>query len=397
MPTTSAIILPLYVSHFTSNPVLIGLVPFLSTAGYLVPQLFVANVVERAPRKKFFPVNLGFFLQRVPIMLLAPTAYVLAGDHPTWALIVFLGLFAWHTFGSGLQIVGWQDMIAKIFPADRRGRFFGITNFIGNAAGIFGALAVPFILERYGFPLGYVVAFSIAAFLILLSWVALAMAREPASPTTGPRISQLDYLRSLPAILGRDRNFRMYLLAQIAFSLSGMAPGFLAVYAVQQWRLTDASASGFTLAMQIGLAAANLFFGFLADRRGHKLSLEISFVASALSLLLAIVAPDPWVFFAIFFLRGAVNAGTFISGISIVYEFTSEESRATYIGLSNTLPGISGSIAPLLGGWLAVVIGYPAMFVLSTLVGVMAWALMRYAVRDPRLKTTTQPQAAVDR
>ena len=189
----------------------------------------------------------------------------------------------------------------------------------------------------------------------------------------------------------------MYLLAQIAFSLSGMAPGFLAVYAVQQWRLTDASASGFTLAMQIGLAAANLFFGFLADRRGHKLSLEISFVASALSLLLAIVAPDPWVFFAIFFLRGAVNAGTFISGISIVYEFTSEESRATYIGLSNTLPGISGSIAPLLGGWLAVVIGYPAMFVLSTLVGVMAWALMRYAVRDPRLKTTTQPQAAVDR
>ena len=94
---SSAIILPLYVSHFTSNPVLIGLIPFLSTAGYLVPQLFVANVVERAPRKKFFPVNLGFFLQRVPIMLLAPTAYLLAGDHPTWALIVFLGLFVVFT------------------------------------------------------------------------------------------------------------------------------------------------------------------------------------------------------------------------------------------------------------------------------------------------------------
>ena len=75
---SSTVILPLYVSHFTNSPLLIGLIPFLSTAGYLVPQLFVANAVERAPRKKFFPVTLGFFLQRLPILLLAPAAYFLA-------------------------------------------------------------------------------------------------------------------------------------------------------------------------------------------------------------------------------------------------------------------------------------------------------------------------------
>ena len=57
---SSTIILPLYVRHFTDNPLLIGLIPFVATAGYLVPQLFSANAVERAPRKKFFPVTLGF-------------------------------------------------------------------------------------------------------------------------------------------------------------------------------------------------------------------------------------------------------------------------------------------------------------------------------------------------
>lgn len=377
-------ILPLYLSHFTQNPVLIGLIPFLATGGYLLPQLFVANAVERAPRKKFFPVNLGFFLQRVPMLLLPLTAYWLAGSQPAAALIVFLGLYTWHTFGSGIQTVGWQTMIAKIFPLEKRGKFFGITNFIGNGAGILGALAVPFILDRYGFPLGYVISFSIAAFLILMSWIALALAREPAVPSTNPPISQLEYLRSLPAILRQDRNFRLYLLAQIVFALSTMAPGFLAVYAVQQWRMSDAEASGFTLAMQIGLAAANLFFGFLADRRGHKLNLEICLALSVVSLVLAVSAPAPWLFFLIFFLRGAVNAGTFISGIAIVYEFTGEAKRATYIGLANTLPGISGSIAPLLGGWLAGIVGYPAMFVLSLVVGIAAWVLMRFAVRDPR-------------
>ena len=46
-------------------------------------------------------------------------------------------------------------------------------------------------------------------------------------------------------------------------------------------------------------------------------------------------------------------AGTFISGISIVYEFTGPENRPTYIGLANTIPGVAGSVAPLIGGWLA--------------------------------------------
>jgi hypothetical protein len=54
---SATVILPLYVSHFTANPLLIGLIPFLATAGVFLPQLFVANVVERAPSKKFFPVS----------------------------------------------------------------------------------------------------------------------------------------------------------------------------------------------------------------------------------------------------------------------------------------------------------------------------------------------------
>ncbi len=114
---SATIILPLYVSHFTNNPLLIGLIPFLATAGYLVPQLFTSNAVERAPRKKFFPVTLGFFLERVPIFLLAPTAYFLATSQPTFALAIFLVLYAWHTIGAGMIIVGWQDMIGKIIHA----------------------------------------------------------------------------------------------------------------------------------------------------------------------------------------------------------------------------------------------------------------------------------------
>ncbi len=105
---------------------------------------------------------------------------------------------------------------------------------------------------------------------------------------------------------------------------------------------------------------------------------------SVLSLVLAILAPSHWWFFPIFFLRGAVNACTFVSGISIVYEFTDAETRPTYIGLANTIPGVAGALAPLLGGWLVGTVSYQAMFTLSALLGVVSWLLLHLAVREPR-------------
>ena len=250
--------------------------------------------------------------------------------------------------------------------------------------GIVGALAVPLVLEKYPFPIGYVISFTLAAMLMFLSWVFIAMTREPAVYTSKARISQLDYLRSLPQVLRKDHNFSTYLLSQIIFSLSGMATGFLVVYTVQTWNLSDARAGGFTVALQIGLTLANLFFGFLSDRKGHKLSLEICMTLSVLSLILAIMAPSPWWFFPIFFLRGAINAGVFISGISIVYEFTEAENRPTYIGLSNTIPGIAGSLAPLIGGWLVGVINYQTMFIVSAILGLISLGLLHFAVKEPR-------------
>jgi len=391
----SAVILPLFVSHFTKSPLVIGLISFIGWGGVFLPQLFTANAVERAPRKKFFPVTLGFFLERLPLFLLPPAVYLLAIRQPILTLAIFFVLYGWHNIGAGVIVVGWQDLIAKIIPMERRGRFFGITNFIGNGTGILGALAVPFVLKNFTFPLGYVYSFTVTAILILLSWVFLSLTREPAVASSKPSVSQLDYLRSLPEILRRDRNFRLYLLSQIVFSLSGMATGFLVVFAVQTWKLPDAQASGFMIALQVGLALSNLFFGFLADRKGHKLSLEICWGLSTLALVLAILAPSPGWFFPIFFLRGAVNAGTFISSISIVFEFTEAENRPTYIGLANTIPGIAAAVAPLIGGWLAGVLNYRWMFILSAAIGAASWVVLRFTVREPRkLKVTAKSYQA---
>jgi len=298
--------------------------------------------------------------------------------------VLFFVLYTWHNLGAGLVAVGWQDMVAKVFPVEKRGRFFGVSNFLGNATGILGALAVPLVLDRYPFPLGYVYAFAATGGLMFLSWVFLSLTREPAVYSTKPAVSQLDYLRSLPDVLRSDRNFRTYLLAQILFALGWMANGFLAVYSAQTWNLPDAQAGAFLIALQVGKAPAYLVFGSLGDRKGHKRNIEICFVLCILLVALAITAPNPMWFYAIFFLVGAAQAGLYLSGSAIVYEFTSAENRPTYIGLANTIPGIATTIAPLIGGWLARAAGYRAMFVVSLAFAVASWALIHFGVREPR-------------
>jgi MFS family permease len=378
------IILPLYISHFTDNPLIIGLIPFIATAGFLLPQLFTSNFVERAPRKKFFPVNVGLFTERIPVFLLALSAALFAKDQPILALVLFLAIYTWYNFGAGMIVVGWQEMIAKIIPTRRRGRFIGITNFVGNAAGILGALAVPFVLEKFTFPQGYVYIFFTAAGLIFLSWCFLAMAREPVLNVQKPHISQLEYLRSLPEVVGHDKNFLRYLLFQIFYNLSGMAGGFLIVYSARHWNLPDSVAGIYGIVMQAGQACAYLLFGFLADRKGHRFNLEAAALINLVSFILPIFAPSPIWFYPIFFLRGVAFAAAFISSIAIVMEFTQPKNRPTYIGLANTIPGVAGSIAPLLGGWLATATGYPILFLLSAVIGLIAFVLVRWMVADPR-------------
>ena len=377
-------ILPVYITHFTRNPTFIGLFSFLGTAGILVPQLFTANLVERAPVKKVFPFNLGFLLERLPIFLFVPTSFLFAGSYPVLALTSFFILYTWHTHGAGSIMVGWQDMIAKIIPVQSRGKFFGISNSIGNVTGILGAATVAWLLARYPFPTGFVIAFCFASVFMLLSWIFLGLSREPRDPVRKPEVSSFEYFKALPAIIRSNHNFQNYLLTQIVSSTGAVGAGFLLVYAIQRWSVSDSQAASYSIAIMVTQSIANLLLGFLADRKGHKIVLEISILLSVVSFVIALVVSSPAWFYLVFALRGIVGGGVFVSSMALPLEFSEPKDRPTYIGLASTLPGMAGAVAPLIGGALAELTGYQPLFLASALITCVAFVLMRWTVKEPR-------------
>jgi MFS family permease len=381
---TTSTILPLYVNHFTDSKLLLGLISAIASGGWLLPQLLTANRVQQMPVKKVAPVVWGFFSERVPVMLLALSTWLFAAESPLLALAFFYLTIVWHTVGAGIVAVGWQDMIAKIIPRERRGRFFGVTNFSGTVTGLLGGIGAAWVLDNYDFPTGYVVSFSAAALLIFISWIFLTQTREPSRKSTLEPVSQREYWAGLPKVLRADRNFRHYILSRVTITLSGMAGGFVAVYAVERWALPDSRAGYFTTALLVGQAISYLLFGFLADRKGHKLVLELSVISGTLAIGLAWLASDPVWFYLAFALTGGSISGYVLSGVVIAFEFSPPDVRPTYIGLNNTITGMASIFAPLLGALLAHFIGYRGLFVVSFFVGIIAFALMHWWVREPR-------------
>ena len=382
-----ATILPLFISKLSSNLWPIALLAVIGQSSWYLPQLFAAGPTERLARNKPVVVNLGLFSERLPLWFL-PVAALVSLWSPTLALIIFFVAYAAHGLGAGAIGPAWADMLARIFPLDRRGRFFGITSFVGTGLGAIGAIFSGWLLGAFVFPMNFFYAFAIAAFFITISWFFIAMTREPAHvvPEAVKTQKSGQSMRKIRAIIYGDQNFRNYLIARLLSSFGNMAAGFVTVAAINRWYLADSSVGLFTAALLIGQTVGNLVAGFIADRHGHKLALQTGLVALIAAYLLAWWAPVPALYNLVFFLLG-ISAGVMIvSGILINLEFSRVEHRPTYVGIANTTMGIGGVLAPILGGAIAL-FGYNSLFAVSALFGVAALVMMAVVVQEPRSQT----------
>ncbi len=375
-------ILPLFVSKLTPNPLALGLLAVLAQSGWFLPQLFTANAVEQLPRKKPVAVNLAIFLEGMPVWLLVVAA-VVAGQSPGWALLIFLIGYAWHSLGGGVIATAYQDLIARCFPVDRRGRVLGIQAVIGFGAGILGAAFSAWLLKTAPFPANFAYTFIIAATAIMVSFIFLGLTREPVQPVSTAPQSNRQFWAGLPDILRRDHNYRRFLAARLLMALGGMGVGFVTVAAVSRWQTPDSTVGVYTGVLLVGQTIGNLTLGWLADRYGHKLSLELAALASFLAFAMAWLAPSPAWYYAVFALLGFTEGGIMVSGMLIVMEFCEAGRRPTYVGLTNTAVGLISMAAPLLGAWLAG-LSYNWLFALSTAANLAALAAMRWWVQEPR-------------
>jgi len=376
-------ILPLFVSSMTDSATLIGLVPAIHSAGWLLPQLFTAKHTSRLRRYK--PTVLRNTIhERIPFLGFAIVALLIPKIGVPASLALTFLLLTWQGLGGGFTANPWTSMISKIIPPENRGTFFGLQAAVANLFISGAAVVAGYLLDFLDSPLDFAACFFIASFFFTVSWGALAFTREPEDTDKVIEEDQPSLWEGAKRILQRDNNFNWFLIARFLSQFATMGFSFYIVYALRRFN-ADAIILGYlTATLTIAQMAANVGMGWLGDRIGHRAMLTLGAAAAIFSSLLAWFAPSISWFFPIFILSGFTNVSIWTNGLTMTTTFSGENERPFYIGLAQTLTAPATMIAPLLGGWLADSFGFTRTFSISTILSIVTTAILLFIVKDPR-------------
>ena len=341
-----------------ANDLALGLLTAIPTLAGLV-QIVASYFGQRPGRRRTFIAWFAILGRSVWLpILLAPFVLPRAV-----ALPVFLVFFT-VSFGLlNMTVPAWTSWMSDLVPADHRGRYFAHRNTVAGIVGMIIGLPAAWFLDistrrhhweaaGFGVLFGVAVAGGIASFLTLL--------RQPEPP---PRILEEQRPAGGRGILAfyrapfADRNFRSLLLFNMVFVTGQFfAAPFFIVYALQSLHLNYLWLQIFaTLSSLAGLGSMALW-GYLADKFGNKPLLAIGVVGVfTLPILWILTTSDhPRLALAIISINnlagGLFWAGVGLTQFNLLIRLSPPDKTGVYVATMAALTGLTGGIAPLLGG-----------------------------------------------
>jgi MFS family permease len=401
-------ILPLFVNHLTPSNVAVALIAAVRNLGLYAPQLLVAPRVERLRHALPFILVVTIF-ERIPFLFLALCAFWLSGTSPTLLLVVFFLLLLMQQGAGGLTYPPWLDLIARTIPSDWRGRFMGLWTGIGGIGGIAGAALGALLIARLAWPNDFAVIFSLTFATMVVSFVLLALGREPPratdlspqapSPARGGEPEAIisgtpspahggkgwgvgATVREQWALLRADRPLQYLVAANALMGIATMAGALFAISALRLGGLNPPEVGALSTVLIIASTAGYFLWGTLGDRLGHRSVLIGTALCAAGAAAVALVAHGVAAYGMVFLLLGLHLSALVISQLTFITEFAPPARRPTYIALTSVAYAPFAVGAPILGGWLADRWGYVPVFVIAIAAGLAAAAL--YRLRVPR-------------
>jgi MFS family permease len=381
-------VLPLFVASMTDSATLIGLVPAIHSAGWLLPQLFTANHTARLRRYKRTVLMLSVH-ERFPFLGFAIVALLLPKIGVQAGLVLTFLFLTWQGLGGGFTANPWTSMISKIIPPESRGTFFGTQAALANLFISGAAVGAGYLLGRFESPFDFTACFLIASLFFTFSWISLSFTREPADYEKVIEENPAPFWYGAAQILKRDKNFNWFLTARILSQFATMGFVFYIVYALRRFQMDTVTAGYLTATLTIAMTVANASMGWLGDRVGHRLMLIVGAASALLSSLLAWLSPSLAWFFPIFILTGFANVSIWTNGMTMTVDFSGENERPFYIGLAQTLTSPATIIAPLIGGWIADTQGFVYTFGWSAVLSIVMMSILVFLVKEPRKFTTS--------
>lgn len=348
----------------------------------LMPQLFVAGAMRRHPVRKWFWVA-GSVAQGLAVIGIAGVvASGLQGAGAGWAVIGLLVIFS---LSRGVCSVAHKDVLGKTVSKTRRGSVGGYATAVAGLAAV--AVGIYLQTSREGGANGTLVfMLLLAGGLWLLGALVFAGLPEMRGATSGGGNAIDEALKHL-GMLRTDRQLREFLLTRVLLLSTALSAPYYVVLAQEQAGEQGLATLGaLIIASGIASAISAPFWGRLSDRSSRQVMMVAALIAAATGVVTAgsailkwTLASSPVALAGALFALNVAHAGVRLGRKTYLVDMATQETRAAYVAVSNTVIGGCLLLVGALVGALAVPLGAAGIVLLLALLALgaaaMAWRL----------------------
>jgi len=357
-------LLPLFLANVLgADKAVIGLIEGIAESTASLLKVFSGWLSDRSGRRKAWAVG-GYSLSA-----LVKPAVALAQAWPFVLAVRFL-----DRVGKGVRTAPRDALLAASSPAESRGRSFGLHRAMDTTGAIIGPLLAFVLLPVFSGNYRPVFAVTLIPGLISVA-LLLFLVRErhvqvPAGERQGLRISLAPF----------DRQFRLFLLAVVVFTLGNSSDAFLLLRA-DAIGVPGVQIPLLWLVFNVVYALASTPAGVLSDRIGRRGVIVGGYAVFALVYLGFARASAAWHIWLLFAAYGLYYGLT--EGVQRAYaaDLAPDHLRGTAFGVYHTLTGLALFPASLVAGWLWQTIGVPAPFFYGAAMSGLAVAIFALALR----------------
>lgn len=356
----------------------VGLLVPIREAGALLPQLFTASRLKKVAVRKWWWV-VGSAVQGVAVFGMAIVGAFITETAAGVAMVILLTIFA---LARSICSVSYKDILGKTVDKKQRGLVTGTASSIaGLGVLIFGLLLMFDVFAREVIVFG---ALLLAGVLWILA--ALDFSRLEEAPSVITISEEESVFKTYKEYLLKDKELQKFLFIRTMLTATAVAPPFILLLA------GSVSEKGFLNTLG-AMVVASSFATFVSGRVWGRMSdystvlvLAMSGLLAGVFLVISLLAigynlyATAWFLPLLIFIFMVTYQGVRTARTIHLVNIATEESRAAYTAISNTIIGIV-LIATSLFGFLAEVASLQVVIVIfaamSFLGGVSAFSLSR--------------------
>lgn len=379
--------LPAFLFDLSGSDIIVGAARSLQALGTVVSPVIGASLIGHRPRiVSATLVTSG--LMRLQVLGMALVGFFLGAGA---GVVAFLALLMLLGFFQGMSQVAINSLRARVIPVRRRGIVTGARNFLAGltSAGV-SYVAGAWLIEDEVLGNGYAAVFLLAFVLGSVGMAGVAMTKEPSSSALRPRESPLAALRGIAPLLREDRAFARFFLVGALGSCGRMALPFYILFAATRMEITGAVLGLVTTAWMLTASTANLGWGALGDRFGHRVVLIANLgLWTAANACILFVGSVPELI-AFFVLLGVSSGGFHQAAQNMVLEFGRVHDIPLRVAASGTAANMVAAAGPFAGGLLVALWSYPALFGVTVALQLVALVIVVLWTPEPRRLQTGQ-------